>query len=143
MKSLARDLTQSGSPPAKGSFSSFTPVESDLTIAIVICTRNRPALLWNCLDSIARLDPAPNEVIVVDNTAGDQETESVARNFSCRYIVEPSIGLSRARNRGLSESKSEIIAYLDDDALPDARWLEFLVEPFEDPRVAVVTGGIL
>ena len=49
-------------------------------------------------------------------------------------------GLSRARNRGLSESKSEIVAYLDDDALPDERWLDFLLEPFADPRVGAVTG---
>jgi glycosyltransferase involved in cell wall biosynthesis len=49
--------------------------------------------------------------------------------------------LSRARNRGLAESNSEIVAYLDDDAVPDERWLEFLLEPFADPRVAVVTGG--
>jgi len=115
--------------------------ESDLTATIVICTRNRPALLRNCLEGIARLEREPDEVLVVDNTSGDEETEAVARAFAATYTVEPIQGLSRARNRGLAESNSEIVAYLDDDAVPDGRWLNCLLEAFADPRVAVVTGG--
>jgi glycosyltransferase involved in cell wall biosynthesis len=115
--------------------------ESDLTTTIVICTRNRPTSLRKCLEGIAHLERAPDEVIVVDNTPGDEETEAVAREFAAVYTFEPIQGLSRARNRGLAESTSEIVAYLDDDAVPDERWLELLLEPFADPRVAVVTGG--
>jgi glycosyltransferase involved in cell wall biosynthesis len=115
--------------------------ESDLTITIVICTRNRPALLRKCLEGIAHLQRTSDEVIVVDNTSGDKETEAVAREFAAVYTSEPTQGLSRARNRGLAESNSEIVAFLDDDAVPDQRWLNFLLEPFADPRVAVATGG--
>jgi glycosyltransferase involved in cell wall biosynthesis len=115
--------------------------EADLTTTIVICTRNRPALLRKCLEGIAHLERAPDEVIVVDNTSGDAATAAVAREFSAVYTSEPIQGLSRARNRGLAESTSVIVAYLDDDAVPDERWLKFLLEPFADQRVAVVTGG--
>jgi O-antigen biosynthesis protein len=114
--------------------------ESVLTATIVICTRNRPALLRNCLQGIARLRRTPDEVLVVDNTSGDCETETIVREFAATYTVEAIPGLSRARNRGLAESKSEIVAYLDDDALPAESWLEFLLEPFADPRVGAVTG---
>jgi len=112
----------------------------ELSVSIVICTRNRPALLKKCLEAITHLEPMPDEMIVVDNTSGDKETEAAARKFSARYILEPVPGLSRARNRGLAESKSEIVAYLDDDALPTESWLEFLIEPFADSCVGVVTG---
>jgi len=115
--------------------------ESDLTTTIVICTRNRPSLLRRCLEGIAHLERAPDELIVVDNTFGDEETEAVAREFAAVYTFEPIKGLSRARNRGLAESNSEIVAYLDDDAVPDEHWLKHLLEPFADPRVAVVTGA--
>jgi glycosyltransferase involved in cell wall biosynthesis len=118
-------------------------MELKMTVTIVICTRKRPFFLRKCLEAIANLEPAPNEVIVVDNTSGDTETESIARGFSARYIVEPIPGLSRARNRGLTESRFEIVAYLDDDAVPDKRWLEFMLEPFADPDVAVVTGKVI
>jgi glycosyltransferase involved in cell wall biosynthesis len=82
-------------------------------------------------------------VIVVDNTSGDQETEAVAREFGAIYTVEPVQGLSRARNRGMLESHSEIVAYLDDDATPEAHWLGYILEPFRDPRVSAVTGRIV
>lgn len=133
MKSLARRPMQIDTPRV------FE--ESDLTTTIVICTRNRPKLLRKCLEGIANLERTADEVIVVDNTSGDEETEAVAREFAAVYTVEPIQGLSRARNRGLAESNFEIVAYLDDDAVPDERWLKLLLEPFADPHVAVVTGG--
>ncbi len=117
--------------------------EGTFTVAVVICTRNRPELLRNCLRGIARLRSSPDELIVVDNTAGDRETQSVAREFGAHYIVEPVQGLSRARNRAWKETSSDIIAYLDDDAVPDEQWLSLILEPFTDPSVAIVTGDTI
>lgn len=114
--------------------------EIGLTVTIVICTRNRPALLGNCLETIAALKPAPDDVLIVDNSAGDPETERLARKFGARYLVEPMVGLSRARNRGLAECSSDIVAYLDDDATPYEHWLESILVAFDDPQVAAVTG---
>jgi len=115
----------------------------DLSVAVVICTRHRPALLRKCLEGIARLERAPDEVLVVDNTSGDKEAEAVARAFAATYIVEQVPGASRARNRGLAESQTEIVAYLDDDATPDVHWLGNLLVPFEDPHVAAVAGRVV
>ena len=75
------------------------PKNSERTVTVVICTRNRPADLQRCLEAIAHLERGPDEVIVVDNTSGDKETEAVARDFGAVYIVESAVGLSRARNR--------------------------------------------
>ena len=133
------------SPADRPAQSPLTPLrdESQITVTIVICTSHRSALLRKCLEAVAQLKPAANEVLVVDNTAGDSETKQAAQEFAVRYTVEPAPGLSRARNRGLAESNSEIVAYLDDDAVPDAHWLGFLLEPFADPGVAAVTGKIV
>jgi glycosyltransferase involved in cell wall biosynthesis len=119
------------------------PPKPDLSVSIVICTRNRPALLRKCLEGIALLERTPDEVLVVDNTSGDKEAEAVAQAFAATYIVEPVLGASRARNRGLAESQSEIVAYLDDDATPDVYWLGNLLVPFEDPHVAAVAGRVV
>ena len=77
---------------------------------------------------------------MVDNSLGEEETERVAREFGVRYTVEPITGLSRARNRGLSESNTDLVAFIDDDARADEKWLGLLVAPFADPLVAVATG---
>ena len=113
------------------------------TVSVVVCTRNRPDDLRECFHCIAKLMPRPDEVIVVDNSQGDAESELLARSFGARYVVEPVVGLSRARNRGMKESRCEIVAYLDDDCLPDREWLEYLLRPFADSSVAAVTGEIV
>jgi glycosyltransferase involved in cell wall biosynthesis len=135
LNSLAHHSTELGS--------SSVVEELIPTVTIVICTRNRAPLLHRCLESIARLQRTPDEVIVVDNTRGDSETKAVVRAFGATYIIEPIQGVSRARNRGLAESHSEIVAYLDDDVTPDVNWLGYLLEPFKDPQVAVVTGKVV
>jgi cellulose synthase/poly-beta-1,6-N-acetylglucosamine synthase-like glycosyltransferase len=99
--------------------------------------------LRKCLEGIAQLERSPDEVIVVDNTSGDKETEAVTRAFAATYLVEPIRGASRARNRGLTESHSEIVAYLDDDATSDVHWLGNLLGPFKDPQVAAVAGRVV
>lgn len=116
---------------------------SRVTATVVVCTRNRPTDLRNCLGGIARLAHPPDEVMVVDNTSGDRESEAVAKEFGAIYVVEPIVGLSRARNRGIEESRSDIVAYLDDDAMPDVHWLQLILEPFKDPQVSTVTGRIV
>lgn len=113
---------------------------SRLTVDLVICTRDRPELLGRCLRAVCDLDPAPDQILVIDNTPGGEAVRSVAVAHGARYIVEPAAGLSRARNRGFAESTSDIVAYIDDDAEADAEWLGALMEPFGDSTVAVVTG---
>lgn len=117
-----------------------TGKEASLTVSLVICTRDRPDLLSRCLHAISRLDPAPDELLVVDNTPGLEVVRSLANEWGARYIVEPVPGLSRARNRGFSEITSDIAAYIDDDAEADPDWLGTLMEHFADPLVAAVTG---
>jgi cellulose synthase/poly-beta-1,6-N-acetylglucosamine synthase-like glycosyltransferase len=82
-------------------------------------------------------------VIVVDNSSGDEATRAVAVSSGARYVVEPRRGVSRARNSGAQVATSDVVAYVDDDAVPDPGWLAALLTEFCDPRVAAVTGRIL
>src|SRR5262249_22229023 len=52
------------------------------------------------------------------------------------------VGLSRTRNYGARNSSSDIVAFLDDDALPAQDWLCNLIAEFSDPTVIAVTGLI-
>jgi glycosyltransferase involved in cell wall biosynthesis len=121
----------------------WPPEVKEPTIAIVICTRRRAVALRGCLVAIAKMRRAPDEIIIVDNTSGDDETAAVAIELEAGYLIEPIAGLSRARNLGMGAAKSDIVAYIDDDALPHEDWLDALCRPFADPIVGVVTGGIL
>lgn len=120
-----------------------TDVASLASVTVCVCTRNRPDLLRRCLVGLARMSPRADEILVVDNTEGDDATEELARQFGARYVVEPRIGLSHARNTGMAESRSDVTAFLDDDAVPDEKWLESLLQPFSDPHVSTVTGRVV
>jgi len=52
-------------------------------------------------------------------------------------------GAGSARNVGVREVKSDIIAFMDDDAWADPTWLLRLLEPYADPRVIAVGGTSL
>jgi glycosyltransferase involved in cell wall biosynthesis len=117
--------------------------EQSPTVTVIICSRNRPALLRNCLASTAQLNPAPDQILVVDNSEGNEETRKAAHDYGARYVIEQIPGLSRARNRGLAECTTDIVAYLDDDATPSPNWLGTLLTPFRDQHVAATTGRVV
>ena len=112
-------------------------------VSVIICTRNRPELLKGCLAAVSAQQYPNYEVIVVDNAPTDTSTRQVAERFDVRYVVEPRGGLDWARNRGLTESAAPIVAYTDDDARPDPRWLEELVAGFTSVDIEAVTGLVV
>ena len=108
----------------------------------MIATRNRPDLLDRCLGALDEQSVRPSAVIVVDNSAGDEATRVVARARNASYLVEPRRGVSYARNLGAREATSDVVAFVDDDAVPAGGWLASLLLEFRDARVAAVTGRI-
>src|SRR3990170_3383610 len=118
-----------------------------ILISAIVCTHNRAPYLFKALRSLDNqtLDSALYEVIVVDNASKDN-TKEVFREFSgktnWRYIYEPDIGLSRARNTGWRNAHGAYIAYLDDDAVACPEWLENIINVFETfkPSPASVWG---
>jgi GT2 family glycosyltransferase len=109
----------------------------------VICTRERAGRLDACLQSIACLAYPCFQVLVVENGPPDGRTRAVAERHGALYLNSPRVGLSRARNDGASACTTELVAYLDDDARPDAGWLAGLACEFADPLVMAVGGKIL
>jgi cellulose synthase/poly-beta-1,6-N-acetylglucosamine synthase-like glycosyltransferase len=111
--------------------------------SVVVCTRDRPVALDRCLEAVSRLAYPQVRVLVVDSAPKDNRALEVARRWGASYVAVPVPGLSRARNRGARECDTEIVAYLDDDAVPEPKWLSALAEEFKDPRVMAVTGRTL
>lgn len=111
------------------------------SVSVAICTRERPEDLERALRAVEALRPAPLEVIVVDNAPVTGVTrEVVAAAPFARYVCEERRGLDAARNTALREARGELVAFTDDDAVPEPEWLAGLVPNFADPCVAVATG---
>lgn len=105
-------------------------------ISGVICTHNRERYLEKCILSLLdqSLDADRYEILVIDNGSTDSTKEICDRfieqpNF--RYLFEPVLGLSQARNTGWQQAKGKYVGYLDDDAVAVRTWLEKALWSFE------------
>ncbi len=119
------------------------PPPAATPLSVVVCTRERAADLARCLDGLRPIAAAGHEVIVVDNAPLTAATTDVVARHPVRYVREPRAGLSYARNCGLREARHAIVAFTDDDAVPDTRWIDALAQPFADERIACVTGLVM
>jgi glycosyltransferase involved in cell wall biosynthesis len=112
-------------------------------VSVVICTRNRADSLKQCLQALALQVCKPAEVIVVDNASSSRDTKRTALAYRVRYILEEKIGLDIARNTGARAARHSIVAYTDDDTVPDQHWVYRINETFQDQRIAALTGLIV
>lgn len=122
---------------------------NNVMLSIVIPTKNRAELLRRTLKSIEKQPADQNifEVIVIDNGSTD-DTKDVAKKYqekikNYRYIYDARPGLHVGRNRGLLESRGDIIGYLDDDVILFPNWINAVLEAFEDERVMYVEGSVV
>jgi GT2 family glycosyltransferase len=113
-------------------------------VSVVICTRDRADSFRTALRSLLACDYPNLDVVVVDNAPQTGATQDLIGDIGdprVRRILEPSPGLSRARNRGVAEARGEVIAFTDDDVIVDRLWIRALVRGLErDHSVGCVTG---
>jgi len=127
-----RELVARSSPPG--------PPAPARSATVAVCTRERPDALARCLEGLAALAGDP-EILVVDSGPTSGRTEAAVRAFpGVRYLRESRPGLDRARNRALREANGDIVAFTDDDAVPEPGWLRAHLAPYDDRLVQCVTG---
>jgi glycosyltransferase involved in cell wall biosynthesis len=118
--------------------------ETKLTTSVVVITKDRAHIIGQLFEALSSQSLPPDEVVVVDNNSRMSYAEVFAAygaRLPLRTFVETMPGIPAARNRGILEARHEIIAFVDDDCVPDPLWLEKLVEPFyRDPHIGAVGG---
>lgn len=105
------------------------------SLAVVICTRNRPERLRRVLADLR--EQPPDELVVIDQSDEPVPLGGVA------HVVDAGRGLPRARNLGLRHVRAEIVLFLDDDVLLLPGCVEAHRRAYEDPRVGGVVGRTL
>lgn len=118
-------------------------------ISVIIPTYRRPKLLINCLQALAQqcIEPSEYEVIVVSDGPDHQTLLALLPWFKKQTIqlvyleTQKKNGPAAARNLGWSSAKSDLIAFTDDDCLPDKNWLKALTTIFENEPFSQVLAG--
>src|SRR3984957_11144375 len=125
-----------------------TPADPRASVAVIISTAGRDEQLARCIRSLLAQRRVELEVVVVDNRPAVGETRRTVEAIAevdprVRYVSESRRGLSVARNRGVSETDADVVAFTDDDVVVDAGWLDWLLAPFAESGVAASCGMVL
>lgn len=103
-------------------------------VSLIIVSHQRPAHLLSVLQSLGHQTHPNFEVVVV---ADELPSPFVNR---VKFIRFEDANISAARNIAIAHSNGDLLAFCDDDAVPDPPWLERLVAPFTNPNVGATTG---
>ena len=85
-------------------------------------------------------------IIAVDGNAELHEKVSAhyVDNKAVRTILlKENVGVSGARNAGISAAKGDVIAFIDDDAIAEKGWIENLLSAYSENDAVAVGGKIL
>jgi GT2 family glycosyltransferase len=119
------------------------PDEGCSRISVIICSRTRPEMVSDCVESLLRSGYGAFEIVIVDNTAGGELVAKAWTDERIRVIHEPKQGLSRARNTGVRAARYDIMAFIDDDVIVDPGWLMAVATTLNDDGIAGVTGLVV
>ena len=112
-----------------------------MRISVVISTYNRVQSLRTTLDALRYQRHRDFEVVVVNGPSDDGTAELLAERAGELRVVEyPERRLSVSRNLGIDAAAGEVVAFIDDDAVPEPRWLADLAAAYDDPAVGGAGG---
>lgn len=112
-------------------------------VSVIIPTLNAAGEVGALLDSLASQTVRPGEVLVVDSSSGDGTAGIVRSHTGVRLeaVRREDFDHGGTRNDVLGMASGDLVLFLTQDALPaDDRYIEHLIAPFSDQRVALAYG---
>ena len=117
-------------------------LDHDPLVSVVIACPRRSWMLDECLAALGNQSYRNFEVIVLpdgmDGSSG--APEPLPKDVKLSVLPTGKVRPAEKRNIGIKAAKGEIIAFIDDDAYPDAHWLEYAVRYFGDETIGAVGG---
>ena len=118
----------------------------NMFVSIILCTHrsDRYKDFIEAINSLLSQSYNNLEIIVVVDGNNELYDKIMKSGIKANKITlnEKNLGLSESRNRGMKETKGDIIAFFDDDAVADTNWIKELVRMYEE-KDAIAAGGLL
>lgn len=112
-------------------------------VSVIVVSRGRPGPLGLCVTGLGQLCHRRYEVVIVADAHGLETVRRMGMADRVKLVPFDDANISAARNAGIAVAAGEIVAFIDDDAVPEPTWLDRLVAPFADPGVAATGGYVI
>ena len=123
------------------------PLSKNPFVSVVIACPAWSWMLDECLKGLSEQTYRDFEVIVLpdqplpsNSQLTNPNSQFPTYNFQLSVIPTGKVRPAEKRNAGIASAKGDVVAFIDDDAYPDARWLENAVKYFSDPAIGAVGG---
>lgn len=113
------------------------------SVSVIVVSKGRGDSLALTLTGLTRLLYDNYEIVVVADAEGLDTVRRLRLEDAVKTVSFADLNISLARNIGVSVAAGEIVAFIDDDAVPEPAWLNHLSAPFYDPGVAAVGGFVI
>lgn len=111
-------------------------------VSVIVVSHGRPDDLRRCLLGLEQLIYPTFEVVVVADAAGLRRIDDMGWRSRIKAVRFDTPNISAARNLGFVQAAGQIVAFIDDDAVPEPTWLAALVAPFQNDDVAAAGGFV-
>lgn len=115
---------------------------TQVPVSVVVVSRDRPDALMRCLTGLSQLQYPNFEIVVVADRKGDIAVSRSAFSDQLKQVLFDRANISEARNIGVSHAAGDVVAFIDDDAVPEPSWLTQLVAPSGRSDVAAMGGYV-
>ncbi len=136
------------------------PLEKKPFVSVVIACPSGSWMLDECLKALAGQTYRDFEVIVLPDEAIELDASAVGsesrpyhashalvgtalravRPYPLTVLPTGKVRPAEKRNLGIQAAKGGVVAFIDDDAYPESRWIENAVKYFGDPEIGAVGG---
>jgi GT2 family glycosyltransferase len=110
-------------------------------VSIIVLNWNGDGLIQECLESLAKMEYSPVEIIVIDNGSVDSSLPYLLRQKSIELVEnKENTGFAKGNNIGFSRARGKYLAVLNNDTTVDAKWLNEPVHFLEhNERIGIIS----
>lgn len=112
-------------------------------LSVVLASWGRPRALCRCLLALSQLRATRFEVIVVADDPGVAVARSLPFAGRLKILRQEVENLSMARNTGIAAAAGDVVAFIDDDAVPEPEWADRVLAAFARTDAAAITGPVI
>jgi glycosyltransferase involved in cell wall biosynthesis len=141
MTEFSDSLRDSGDPHASAAL--VSQQRGMPRIAVIVPVFNASAWIESCIQALLNqdYDAGQFDIILVDNNSSDDSKTRIQSHARVRLLEETFQSSYAARNRGVRESRGDLLAFTDADCVPAPNWLSVIAAAMRNEKTQAVLGS--